>query len=191
MKKYGIVLVCALSASAVSGVKKEAQKASDPAFSTVNKTISLGKYAPKDIVVFNGIQVSKRIVPDLKKLLEAAKKAGLTLKVVSGYRSYDKQVTTFEYWIKKELERHPQWTREQAEKEANTYSAKPGHSEHQLGTTVDVLSSENNYQFSAEPSLKYIKWFEDNCQNYNFKISYPKTQTEYTYEPWHLRWYPA
>lgn len=162
----------------------------DPAYYIVNKKTSLGNYEPKDLVKFNGINVSKRIVKDLEKLIAAAQKDGLKLKVVSGYRSYSKQVSTFNYWINKELEKHPAWSRQQAEQEANTYSAKPGHSEHQLGTTVDILSSENNYKFSSEISLKYINWIENNCQKYNFKISYPKTQSEYVYEPWHLRWYP-
>jgi LAS superfamily LD-carboxypeptidase LdcB len=179
------IILMAFSLHAGTAQKKE------PAFSVVNKTVSLGTYVPKDLVTFQGIQVSRCIVADLKKLLNKAKKAGLTLKVVSGYRSYQKQITTFNSWVTKELKRHPTWTREQAEAEANTYSAKPGHSEHQLGTTVDILSSENDYQFSADPQLKYIAWLEENCQSCNFKISYPKDQTQYVYEPWHLRWYPS
>jgi zinc D-Ala-D-Ala carboxypeptidase len=163
----------------------------DPAYSVVTKTKSLGKYAPNDLETFQGIFVSKRIIPDLKKLLAAAQKDGLILKVVSGYRSYEKQESTFDYWVNKEKIRHPDWTFKQAWRQANTYSARAGHSEHQLGTTVDILSKENNYQFSSEPPLKYIEWLEKNCHKYNFKISYPKTQNEYVYEPWHLRWYPV
>jgi zinc D-Ala-D-Ala carboxypeptidase len=163
----------------------------DPAYKQVSKTISLSTYAPDDIVTFEGVPVSKRIVEDLKKLLAAAHRGGLELKVVSGYRSYQRQEQVFNGWDEKELKKHPDWTREQAEQEANSYSARPGHSEHQLGTTVDVLSAENNYQFSSDPKLKYIAWLENNCQKYNFKISYPKTQKEYVYEPWHVRWYPV
>src|SRR5207244_929282 len=76
---------------------------SDPALQKVSKTISLGNYAPADLVVYNGIHVSARIVKDLKRLLAAAKKDGLTLKVVSGYRSYEKQVSVFNGYIQKEL----------------------------------------------------------------------------------------
>ena len=164
--------------------------AQDPVYRQVSKTSSLGDYKPDDLVSFAGVQVSQKIVNDLNKLLAAAKQDGITLKVVSGYRSYERQQQVFARWVQKERERHPDWTCEQAETEANTYSAKPGHSEHQLGTVVDALSSENNYQFSSDPKLKYITWLEDNCHKYNFKISYPKTQTEYVYEPWHIRWYP-
>ncbi len=162
----------------------------DPAFFLVSKSISLGNFVPQDLELFNDIYVSKRIIPDLSHLLESAKKDGLQLRVVSGYRSYDKQVQVFNSWVNKELKKKPRMTRSQAEEVANTYSARPGHSEHQLGTVVDVLSAENNYQFSLEPHFRYPAWLESNAHCYNFKISYGKNSTEYQYEPWHLRWYP-
>ncbi len=188
MKIPSLILLCITNLTVTNQALKNSLP--DPSLYTVSKTISLGTYIPEDITKFNGISVSKRILPDLQRLLKAADKDGLKLKVVSGYRSYIQQQTTFKSWTTKELQRHPSWTQAQAEQEANTYSAKPGHSEHQLGTTVDILSSENNYHFSADPKLKYVAWLEKNSSKYNFKISYPKTQTEYTYEPWHLRWHP-
>ncbi len=179
-------VICLTVVSAVLGVTK----AADPAFKKVSKTVSLGKYTPKGIVKFNGVSVSKRIIPDLEKLIAAAKKDRLTLKVKSGYRSYDYQVKTFNSWTENERKKNPKLTRKEAEGIANTYSARPGHSEHQLGTTVDVLSSENGFQFSSDPKLKYIAWLEKNAPKYNFTISYPRDSKEYVYEPWHLRWYP-
>ncbi len=164
---------------------------SDPTYKKVSKTISLGEYAPQDIVMFMGKPISKRIVPDLKRLIKAAKQDGLTLKPVSGYRSYSHQVKTFKRWTDRELKKNPRLTRKQAEAIANTYSARPGHSEHQLGTTVDILSSENNYKFSSDQKLKYVSWLEKNAGRFNFKISFPKDGTEYVYEPWHIRWYPS
>lgn len=163
----------------------------DPAFRVVNKKVSLGTYKPNDLVKFDGIYVSKRIVKDLRKLLNDAKKAGLTLKVVSGYRSYDYQKGVFDRWVAKEKKKRPKITHEQAEKIVRSYSAVPGHSEHQLGTTVDVLSSENGYTFTYDKRYKFIDWIEQNAQKYHFKISYPAGNTEYVYEPWHLRWYPS
>ncbi len=128
-------------------------KAADPACKSVSKTVSLGKYTPHDLVSFKGVQVSKRIVQDLERLLEAAKKDGLTLKVVSGYRSYSYQENVFSRWTDKELAKNPKLSRRAAQELANTYSARPGHSEHQLGTVVDVLSAENNYSFNLIQSL--------------------------------------
>jgi LAS superfamily LD-carboxypeptidase LdcB len=167
------------------------QNESDPAFLKVDKKTSLAAFVPKDLTLFNGVYVRSCIIPDLKKLLAHARKDGLTLKVVSGYRSFEKQVQVFNSWVKKELQKNPKLTRREAEDKANNYSAKAGHSEHQLGTTVDILSSENNYQFSLDGDLKYVAWLEKNAPRYNFKISYPKDGIEYQYEPWHVRWYPS
>lgn len=163
---------------------------SDPSRLVVNKTTSLGDYKPHDLVQFKGIWVAKRIVKDLQRLLDAANEEGLTLKVVSGYRSYEMQINTFDRWTENELKKDPQLTREQAQTRANRYSARPGHSEHQLGTTVDILSAENGYKFSKDKKLKFVEWIEKNARKYNFKISYPEGHPEYDYEPWHVRWFP-
>ena len=162
----------------------------DPAFKVVNKEVSLGTYIPADIVTFKEVKMSKRIVADLKNLIEAARKDGLTLKPVSGYRSYKYQIGTFKRWTEREMKRNPRLTRKEAEELANTYSAKSGHSEHQLGTVVDLLSSENGYKFSITSDLKYVGWLEKNAEKFNFRISHHKNQTQFIYEPWHLRWYP-
>ncbi len=181
-----VALLTVIVVSAVLG----SAKAADPAFKKVSKTVSLGKYTPHDLITFKEVQVSKRIVQDLERLLEAAHKDGLTLKVVSGYRSYSYQESVFNRWTNQELTKNPKLSRKAAEELANTYSARPGHSEHQLGTVVDVLSSENNYTFTSDPHLKYVGWLEKNAPKFNFTISYPKGGTEYVYEPWHIRWYP-
>jgi zinc D-Ala-D-Ala carboxypeptidase len=162
----------------------------DPALKTVTKNISLGHYVPSDLSTFNGIKMSKRIVPDLQKLLNAAQKDGLELKVMSGYRSYAYQENLFKNYVSSEMKRNRNLTVKQAEDKVNSYSARPGHSEHQLGTVVDVLSSENKFQFSSDSSLNYVGWLEKNASRWNFKISYTKQSKEYIYEPWHLRWYP-
>lgn len=175
------------------------ENTSDPAYLKVNKEVSIGRFIPKDLEILDkkytskgreNVYVCKRIIPDLIKLIEAANKDGLTLKVASGYRSYYKQIKTFDSWVGKEIRKNPKLTNQEAQKAANNYSAFPGHSEHQLGTTVDILSSENSYQFAGSEKLKFAKWLEENCSKYNFKISFKKDNPEYTYEPWHVRWFP-
>jgi len=188
------VFTCLLTLSVSTGLLSARARTSalaDPAFRKVSKTISLGRFKPTGLVPFQNVMISERTLPDLKKLLAAARKDGITLKVVSGYRSYKKQEKIFEGWIAKEMKKNRALTRAQAEALANTYSAKAGHSEHQLGTVVDVLSSENGYQFSSDQHLKYVSWLENNAASFNFTISYPKDSKEYVYEPWHIRWYPA
>lgn len=162
----------------------------DPAYKMVNKKVSLGNYAPDNLVKFQGVMVSKRIVPDLKRLLAAAKKDGLTLRVQSGYRSYERQQQVYNSWIAKEMVKNRSLSRSEAIKLTDRYSARPGHSEHQLGTTVDILSAENGYKFSEDRRWKYVGWLERNAQRFNFKISYGPDSREYQYEPWHIRWYP-
>jgi zinc D-Ala-D-Ala carboxypeptidase len=162
----------------------------DPSLYIVNKKVSLGRYQPEDLVNFQNIKVSARITTDLTNMIAAAYADGIELRAVSGYRSYEDQIKTFNDWVAEELKTNPSLTREQAEVRANYYSAKPGHSEHQLGTVVDVLSSETNYQFDSNRALKYVQWIEKNAYKYNFKISFVQGNPEYKYEPWHLRWYP-
>ena len=165
----------------------------DPALWTVDRYISIGNYAPpsSDLVLIDGKYVSKRIINDLNNLKNDAKLAGINLKVVSGYRSYIDQVQTFNYWVDQEMQNNPNLTKQQATAKANTYSALPGHSEHQLGTTVDILSDETNYQFNSDGSLPYAKWLATNASKYHFTISYPPNNGQYNYEPWHIRWRPS
>ena len=126
----------------------------------------------------------------MHKLITAAKADGLTLKVVSGYRSYTDQIATFDRWVKRHMKNHPSLSRSEAEKQVNHFSALPGHSEHQLGTTVDILSSENDYKFTTNKKFKFIAWLAKNAARFNFKISWPEGNGEFQYEPWHIRWYP-
>jgi hypothetical protein len=120
------------------------------------------------------------IVSDLDALIKAAESAGFKnesrLHVVSGYRSYADQ--------KAALERG-----------GNETVATPGESEHQLGTAVDIMP--RNESISTDSDIqklynnqKFITWMEQNAGRYNFKISYPKGNTDYDFEPWHLRWKP-
>jgi D-alanyl-D-alanine carboxypeptidase len=160
----------------------------------VDKNTSIGNYVPDDLIELNArytlrkIFIAKRIEKDLINLLEAAEKDNLDVKVVSGYRSYEEQKSLFNYYVENTLRENSRLSRQQAEIEVNKYSARPGHSEHQLGTAVDILSSETNYQFDSNPNLQYVKWLENNSQKFNFIISYHQGNNEYIYEPWHLRW---
>ena len=185
----GTLIFCSVVSMLTS--MQAAQKNTDVAFKTVSKKVSLGQYVPQDIITFNRVKMSKRIVPDLKKLLEAAKKDGIELRVMSGYRSYEYQDALFKKYARSEMKKNPCLSAQQAEAKVNTFSAQPGHSEHQLGTVVDVLSAENKFQFSSDPTLAYVGWLEKHAPRYNFKISYPKDSQEYIYEPWHIRWYPS
>lgn len=101
--------------------------------------------------------------------------SGYEMKIVSGFRSYTKQESTFAYWASID-----------GEEVASTYSARPGHSEHQTGLAMDITSLSQSYGKTAEG-----KWLAANCHEYGFIIRYPKNKTDitgYMYEPWHVRY---
>ena len=121
------------------------------------------------------------VVPDLTALRLAAEAADVPLEVQSAYRSYAYQERTFAYWV--EL---------QGYQAALRTSARPGHSEHQLGTAVDLRARGGaapwDIDFGATPTGR---WLLQNAWRYGFALSYPAGQEArscYAYEPWHWRW---
>ncbi len=133
----------------------------------VNKTYGLPKdYDPK---------VNKKALKALESMQADAKVLGLDLSLISGYRSYKTQKDLYNKYVKKD-----------GENIANTYSAKPGHSEHQTGLAFDIGSVERSFANTDE-----AKWIEENAHLYGFIVRYPKDKTDitgYIYEPWHVRY---
>jgi D-alanyl-D-alanine carboxypeptidase len=117
----------------------------------------------------------------LMEMLDDAREVGYDIVVRSSYRSYDEQVWTFQYWV-------DQVGEAQAERE----SARPGHSEHQLGQTVDLTSASVGCDLSQDfGDTPEGQWLQEHMQEYGFALSYPKGKediTGYIYEPWHLRY---
>jgi D-alanyl-D-alanine carboxypeptidase len=155
----------------------------------VNKSIGLpSSYYPKDLVSldgkvlnFGGGQLRKGAADKLVQMFAAAKKAGYNLTVTSAYRSYATQQTTYNYWVSTA-----------GATAASQISARPGHSQHQLGTAVDLSSTaiSNNLSpnFGKTPEGK---WLAVNAYRWGYVLSYPagKEQiTGYAYEPWHFRY---
>lgn len=103
---------------------------------------------------------------------------GLTLYINSPYRSYNTQKYLYNNYGLKD-----------GYTLADTYSARPGFSEHQTGYAIDVTSKSTNFS-NFEYSSEY-KWLEDNAYKYGFILRYPKGKeyiTGYQYEPWHYRY---
>jgi len=114
--------------------------------------------------------------PYLERMLEAAKRAGVELYVLSAYRSFDEQralkgVYTVTYGAGT----------------ANTFSADQGYSEHQLGTTVDFITTGLNGQLQGFDTKPAYTWLLNNAHKYGFALSYPKNNPSYIFEPWHWR----
>ena len=116
----------------------------------------------------------------LAPMIEAAAADGVDLRIRSPYRSYDTQAQTFAYWVSL-----------LGEEQALRESAEPGHSEHQLGTTMDFADPYNGWEliesFADSPSGL---WLEEHAHEFGFAMSYPRggeAITGYIFEPWHFR----
>ena len=104
-----------------------------------------------------------------------AKNQGINLRIISGFRSYDKQKTLYNNYVARD-----------GKIAADRYSARAGHSEHQTGLAADINSLEQSWENTKEG-----KWLNDNCYKYGFIIRYPKGKesiTGYMFEPWHIRY---
>jgi D-alanyl-D-alanine carboxypeptidase len=144
-------------------------------------------YAPRDLVRVADLGVPGRgwvrsvMADDLKAMSEAAAAAGNAIGIQSAYRSYADQEAVFAGWVAR-----------LGRTEALKVSARPGHSEHQLGVTLDVRSDppaatlQNSWGTTAAG-----KWMRNHAWEYGFVMSYPKGKsgiTCYSYEPWHFRY---
>jgi D-alanyl-D-alanine carboxypeptidase len=126
----------------------------------------------------------------LTALFDAAKQQGHVPRITSAYRSFTEQYDTFQTWVS--FERQKNLSEAQAIARAGRYSARPGHSEHQLGTVVDVnCASCVPFDRNNGQNLALWAFFERTAHEYGFVISYPRgieALTGYEYEPWHLRY---
>lgn len=111
----------------------------------------------------------------LEDLLDDAKEDGLSLRIVSAYRSFDTQAALkSSYTVRYGTG-------------ANAFSADQGYSEHQLGTTVDFTTPTSGGAFNGFDATKEYTWLTENAWRYGFVLSYPKGNSYYQYEPWHWR----
>ncbi len=119
----------------------------------------------------------------LEEMFAACKaETGVTLKAVSGYRSYQRQATIYENKLE----------RVKSEAKADQYVARPGASEHQLGLAMDVGQKSDDVNLTASfGRTKGGKWVAEHCWEYGFILRYQEgweDVTGYAYEPWHVRY---
>jgi len=112
----------------------------------------------------------------LKNLLNKAEAGSIKIYVRAAYRSFDEQKN-----IKSA------YSVTYGTGTANTFSADQGYSEHQLGTTVDFITTGLEGKLAGFENTKAYQWMEANGYKYGFTLSYPKNNSYYVYEPWHWR----
>lgn len=158
----------------------------------VNKQRSLPEgYEPDDLVEpnvpfsFDGPHekrhMRKEAAEALEKLFAGAKADDIELRAVSGYRSYQRQVSIYNNNVKTKGQEY-----------TDRVSSVPGHSEHQTGLAIDVSSpSVGNAIEEVFGTSKEGQWLAEHAAEYGFIIRYPKGEeaiTGYVYEPWHIRY---
>ena len=121
------------------------------------------------------VNVAKEAFEEMAK---EAKKEKLNIIAMSTYRSYDYQVNLYNRYV-----------RTDGKEAADTYSGRPGHSEHQTGLAVDVYNGKENYT-NFEKTKEFI-WMQEHAHEFGFILRFPKdkeNETGYVYESWHYRY---
>lgn len=146
-------------------------------------------YAPRRLVstrragLQSGFEVIPEVIDDLRAMHQASIRAKAEIAVRWAYRSYGEQAGAFAYWV-----------RDAGRARALQVSARPGHSEHQLGTAVDFRSADSllaPWEYDDWATTKPGAWMARNAWRHGFVMSYPRDLTEetcYAYEPWHYRY---
>ncbi len=157
---------------------------------SVSATVSVTVLPEAECTYIDGILVVNKTYPlpatyapgweteasgPLWEMFAAAKEEGIKLWMTSGYRSYYDQQYIYNGYVKRD-----------GQEKADTYSARPGHSEHQTGLAYDLNDLDWNFGETPEGI-----WVAENCHKYGFILRYPKGKEEitgYMYEPWHIRY---
>jgi len=121
-------------------------------------------------------KVLSDIWPYLQNMMATATTEQISLYVFSAYRSFDEQQAL-----------KNQYTVVYGSGTANQFSADQGYSEHQLGTTIDLITTGIGGTLNGFDNTKAYEWLSQNAYKYGFTLSYPKNNEYYEYEPWHWR----
>ncbi len=149
----------------------------------VNKYYYLTEdYEPDDLITLNakyntGInsQMRKEAANAFMEMSDAATLDNIIIKNASAYRTYKYQTTLYNNYVERD-----------GKTAADTYSARPGFSEHQTGLATDINQIDNSFE-----NTDAFKWLQKNAYKYGFILRFPKDKediTGYQYEPWHYRY---
>ncbi len=133
---------------------------------------------PSDYYVHDGKEYKmEKIAAEafIEMSIAARNEANLDIRVISGYRTQSYQEMLYNHYANN-----------YGKDEADTYSARPRHSEHETGLCCDVNMVDTSFENTPE-----FEWMMDNAANYGFILRYPKGKeqiTGYIYEPWHWRY---
>ncbi|MBQ8472046.1 MAG: M15 family metallopeptidase [Bacilli bacterium] len=126
----------------------------------------------------DNMYLEKECMTSFIKMARDASINGLNLRAISTYRTYEYQENLYNNYLKSDgLEK------------ADTYSARPGFSEHHTGLAIDLDNIKTSYMNFE--NTKEFTWMKENAYKYGFILRYPKDKeniTGYMYEAWHYRY---
>lgn len=187
-KEYTIEqLIAYVNTGSYREIYEEVKEAdiTNPSLALVNKYNYLKEdYVPKDLkdvsiwYSYEGRKLSNTAYEPFINLFNACKDEGLNIVLYAGYRSYKDQNIIFNTYKDDYGERY-----------ADENSTRAGHSENQLGLSINIVSY---YNASADFSTtNEYAWIKDNAHNYGFILRYPEGKeyiTKYEYQPYLFRY---
>lgn len=144
-------------------------------------------YIPADLVSVNvssngNVQLRKEAAVQLEVMFEASQQDGISLYLISGYRSYERQTQLYEYYCEK-----------YGTEEADRMDAVPGVSEHMLGLSVDLGTADHAYELEDGFALtSAYAWLVEHSYEYGYVLRYPQGKEEITgtaFSPWSFRYF--
>lgn len=137
-------------------------------------------YFDSSVTLDNPQFIRRSILEPLQQMIGEMHALGLRPSIISAYRSYQEQALAWHWWNSQYPDR------------VAILSARPGHSEHQLGTTIDFGSPEVRHLFHVDfAGTSEGVWLTNNAHRFGFTLSYPADTynvTGYKWEPWHFRY---
>ncbi len=103
----------------------------------------------------------------------------------STYRSYALQYRLYNRYLSEERAAHPDYTEEQIIALVDSYSARPGTSDHQTGLAIDFYPISEKFE-----SRKAYDYLLENAHKFGFILRFPEGKTDitgYMFESWHWR----
>lgn len=137
----------------------------------------------------DGQAIDERCYPELQRMMDDCRKAGLSPYICSSYRTYEKQVRLFEENVAELIAQG--YTEEEAREKTAQSVARPGTSEHQFGLAVDIVDVSYQVLDEKQEETQVQQWLMEHSWEYGFILRYPSDKsaiTGITYEPWHYRY---
>lgn len=133
--------------------------------------------------------IDSRAYPELQRMFDDARAVGHQPLICSSFRTWDKQAELFERKVRYYQDQG--FSREESEKQASVWVARPGTSEHQAGLAVDIVSEEYQILDEKQADTPLQQWLMEHCWEYGFILRYPTGKSDMTgvgFEPWHYRY---